>query len=123
MSHTFRALTLLERSALGTMLSVEFRDHEKLKLQLSGLALRPLDETLFELAPLSPPVRQAEKKTRKFGVPVECTYTDADNAIVYVDLFVNEDDMLVELEIWKPDGSPVQTYFADADLVVKVLSV
>lgn len=123
MSQTFRALTVRERSALETMLSVEFRDHQKLKMQVNDLALRPIDETLYELAPLSSSVRLGEKKTKKFGVPVECTYTDKDDAIVYVDLFVNEDDVLVELEIWKPDGSTVQAYFADADLAVKVQAV
>jgi hypothetical protein len=120
MSQAFRALTAQERSALETMLSVEFRNHQQLQMQVNDLALRPIDETLFELTPLSLPVEFSEKRTKKFGVPFECTYTDKDGAVVYVDLFVNEDDALVELEIWKPDGSAVQTYFADADLAVKV---
>ena len=122
MSAAFRALTDRERSALEAVLSVGFRDHQKLKMQVSDLALRSLDETLFELAPLALSMQSERKKTKKFGVPVECTYADKDGAVVYVDLFVDDDNALVELEIWKPDGSTVQTYFADADLAIKVQS-
>ena len=123
MNTTFRALTVREQSALETMLSVEFQDHQKLKIQISGLALRSLDETLFELASLSSPTQSWERRMKKFGVPIQCTYIDNDGAVVYVDLFKNEHDELVELEIWKPDGSDVKTYFADATLTVKVTSV
>jgi hypothetical protein len=120
MIQPFRALTLCERKALESMLSVEFRDHQKLRMQLVDLAVRSVDETLFELTPLSL-LPDTGRKTKKFGVPVQCTYADKDGAIVYVDLFVNQDDALAELEIWKPDGSPVQTYFADADLKIEPL--
>jgi hypothetical protein len=54
-------------------------------------------------------------------VPVEGAYRDEDGAIVW--LFADERNALVEIEIWKPDGSAVTTYFADADLTVKVLTV
>lgn len=103
------------------MLAVEFRDHRQLVDQVGGLALHRRDETLYELAPLAG--RSASSKPKTFGVPVECTYRDKDGAIVYVDLFVDEQDNLAELEVWKPDGGKVLTYFADAELSVKKAEV
>ncbi len=40
---------------------------------------------------------------------------------MFVWLFADEHDALVELEVWKPDGSAVITYFADADLSAKTV--
>jgi len=117
----FRTLTERERWALEKMLAVEFRNHQRLEEQVSGLVLRQCDETLFEFAPM---LEQAtDLKPRIFAVPIECTYSDADGAVVYVDLFVDEQDALIELEVWKPDGSAVLTYFADADLLVKAANI
>lgn len=123
MSQTFRPLTGEEQRALEVMLSLDFRGHQSLKMQVCDLALRPIDENLFELALLSSPLGGETMGGKKFGVPVECTYTDKDGAVVYVDLFVNEGDVLVELKIWKPDGSAVQTYFAEAELTIKLQAV
>lgn len=117
-TQNFRVLTTEEQIALKAILSVEFQDHLELKNQVSGLALRSIDETLFELAPLINP-HEFCRKQKTFPIPVESTYKDRDNAIVYVDLFVNENNKLMELEIWKPDGKPVQTYFAHATLFIK----
>jgi hypothetical protein len=114
---TFRVLTNQEMTALKVILSVEFRDHEKLQSQVNDLSMKSVDENLFEFASIA--AGSKSKIQKKFGVPVECTYKDKDGAIVYVDLFVNECDNLAELEIWKPDGSAIETYFADADLSVK----
>lgn len=114
---TFRVLTNQEIAALKVILSVEFRDHEKLQSQVNDLSIKPIDETLFEFAPIA--TESKSKAQKKLGVPVECTYKDKDGAIVYVDLFVDERDNLAELEIWKPDGSAVEIYFADANLLVK----
>jgi hypothetical protein len=120
-SSDFRPLSDRERQALRTMLAVEFRDHQRLAEQVSDLALRQRDETLFELAPTQG--RLADSQPKTFAIPVESTYRDKDGEIVYVDLFVDEHDALVELEIWKPDGSDVETYFADAELSVKPADV
>lgn len=114
---TFRALTNQEITALKVILSAEFREHEKLQSQVNDLSIKSIDETLFEFASIA--AESKNKAQRKFGVPVECTYKDKDGAIVYVDLFVDERDNLAELEIWKPDGSVIEIYFADADLLVK----
>lgn len=113
----YRPLSDRERRAFREMLAVEFRDHQRLAEQISSLALRQRDETLFDLAPLSG--RATDPRPKTFAVPIECTYHDEDGAIVYVDLFVDEHDALVELEVWKPDGSAVLTYFANADLSVR----
>src|SRR5215211_6922559 len=113
----FRPLSDGEQRALRTMLAVEFRDHRRLAEQVGDLALHQRDETLFEFAHVSG--RSASSQPKTFGVPVECTYRDKDGAIVYVDLFVDEQDNLAELEVWKPDGGKVITYFADAELSVK----
>jgi len=101
------------------MLAVEFPNRQRLEAQVAGLAVRECDETLYYLAPLS--AQPVHRKTH--GVPVEGVYRDKDEAIVFVWLFADEHDALVELEVWKPDGSPVLTYFADADLSVKALDV
>jgi hypothetical protein len=119
MSTVFRALTESERNALERILSIKFRDLQQLRMQVNNLGLRPINELLFEFASLPVLTGSSEKRTRTFGVPVECTYIDKDGAVVYVDLFINDNDELVELEIWKPDGSVVQTYFAEAVLAIK----
>lgn len=115
----YRPLSEREQQALREMLAVEFQDHHRLAKQISGLAIRQRDETLFDLAPLSGRATDLQPKT--FAVPIECTYHDEDGAIVYADLFVDEHDALIELEVWKPDGSTVLTYFADADLSVRMV--
>lgn len=115
----YRPLSEREQRALKKMLAVECRDHHRLAEQISGLALRQRDETLFDLAPLSG--RATDLQPKIFAVPIECIYHDEDGAIVYVDLFVDEHDALIELEVWKPDGSAVLTYFADADILVRVV--
>lgn len=116
-----RPLTDCEQQALRKMLAVEFRNHQRLIEQVSGLGLRQRDETLFELAPLSS--QSTDLRSKTFGVPVECTYRDEDGELVHVDLFVDEQDALAEIEVWKPDGSAVLTYFANADLDVAALKV
>lgn len=116
-----RPLSVKEQQALRKMLAVEFRNHRKLLDQVNDLALRQSDETLFELMPLSS--QSAALSSKTFGVPVECTYRDEDGKRVHVDLFVNEQDALAEIEVWKPDGSAVLTYFADADLTVTALKI
>lgn len=123
MNSAFRTLTEQEHKAFEMMLAVAFGEHQRLKGQVFGLFLRPIYETVFELAPQRLETRPALNSVRKFALPIECTYADKDGAIVYVDLFVDECDALVELELWKPDGRTVQTYFADADLVVELQSV
>jgi hypothetical protein len=119
MSTDFRPLTDREQQALRKMLAVEFPDHQSLESQVGGLALRECDETLYYLAPLSAQPDKVHRKTH--GVPVEGVYRDKDGAIVFVWLFADEHDALVELEVWKPDGSAVITYFADADLSAKAV--
>lgn len=119
MSAEFRSLTDRERQALRKMLAVEFPGHQSLEMQVDGLALRQRDETLFDLAPLSK--QPGELRPKTFGVPVEGTYRDKDESIVLVWLFADEHDALVELEVWKPDGSAVIIYFADAELSAKAV--
>lgn len=117
----YRPLSDREQRAFREMLEVEFRDHLRLVEQINGLALRRRDETLFDLAPL--PGKATDPRPKAFAVPIECTYRDEDGAIVYVDLFVDEHDALIELEVWKPDGSTVLTYFADAVLLVRAVDL
>lgn len=115
-------MTYREQQALRKMLAVEFPNHQVLEAQLDVLGLRECDETLYYLAPLSIQVDEVSKNRKTFGLPVEGAYRDVDGAIVFVWLFADEHNALVEIEIWKPDGSGVTTYFADADLTVKVLT-
>jgi hypothetical protein len=119
MSTGFRPLTDQEQQALRKMLAVEFPGNQSLEAQVDRLALRQCDETLYYLAPLSGQPDKVHRETH--GVPVEGVYQDRDGAIVFVWLFANERDALVELEVWKPDGSAVLTYFAEADLSAKAL--
>lgn len=119
MSTGFRPLTDREQQALRKMLAVEFPDHKRLEGQVAGLALRKCDETLYYLAPLS--VQPSEEHRKTHGVPVEGVYRDKDAAIVFVWLFADEHDALAEIEVWKPDGSPVLTYFADAELSANMI--
>lgn len=123
MNTGFRLLTDREQQALQKMLAVEFPNHQVLEAQLDGLTLRECDETLYYLAPFSAQLDEIRMNRKTFGVPVEGAYRDEDGAIVFVWLFSDEHNALVELEIWKPDGSAVITYFADANLAVKVLEV
>src|SRR5688572_15513809 len=107
MSTGFRPLTDREQQALRKMLAVEFPGHQGLEAQVGDLAIRKLDETLYYFAPLSAQSDKVHRKTH--GVPVEGVYRDKDEAIVFVWLFADEHDALLELEVWKPDGSAVLT--------------
>ncbi len=71
------------------------------------------------LAPVSTEPGKVHRKTH--GVPIEGVYRDKDDAIVFVWLFADEHDAPIEPEVWKPDGSAVLTYFADADLSARVV--
>ena len=117
MSAGYRPLTDREQGVLRKMLAVEFPGHQSLEAQVSSLSIQKLDETLYCLAPLSTEPSETHRKTH--GVPIEGVYRDKDDAIVFVWLFTDEHDALIELEVWKPDGSAVLTYFADADLLVR----
>lgn len=119
MSAGYRPLTDREQGALRKMLAVEFPGHQSLEAQVSGLSIQKCDETLYCLAPLSTEPGGVHRKTH--GVPIEGVYRDKDDAIVFVWLFADEHDALIELEVWKPDGSAVLTYFADADLSARVV--
>lgn len=115
----FRPLTDRELQALRRMLAVPFEGRVNFTRQVDGLQLRERDQTLFELLPAGTEGQRPGNAT--FGVPIECTYRDQDGAVVYVDLFADQDGSLAELELWKPDGTAVVIYFADADLIVKPL--
>lgn len=118
MKKNYRPLSNQEKAALRLILSPNFRHAEKIRAQLTELSLCVVDEVLFYLLPKG---CSNERPCRSFGLPVECTYTDDDNQMVYIDLFVDQDNNLSELEIWKPEGSSVTTYFANADLSIRVI--
>lgn len=115
----FRTLTTQERQALEKILSLDFRGRANLIKQLDAIEIRQQSDDIFELRQ-----RNISYKTRPktYGLPIQAIYTDSDGLPIYVDLFVDEFDWLYELEIWKPDGSPVQTSFATANLITQYLS-
>lgn len=122
MNKGFRLLTDQERQALKKMLAVDFQNHQVFEAQLDGLSLQKCDETLYYLAPRCAQLDEGSMSRKTHGIPVEGAYRDEDGAIVFVWLFADENNALVELEVWKPDGSAVMTYFADAALTAKVLT-
>ena len=116
---TYRRITEKEREVFLRILSVDFHGKENLVAQLDELEIFPLDEVLYKLSVSGGESKNMKKKT--FGLPVEAMYLDQDGVVVYVDLFVDENDILSELEIWKSDGSPVITQFTDAELSVRII--
>ncbi len=119
MTTDFRPLTVQERRALQRLLAVEFPGRQGLELQVCSLAVRKRDETLFEFSSLSEPRSALPRRT--YGVPIEGTYVDHDGAQVFLFLFTDEQGALVELEVWKPDGTALLTNFYDAEFSVRAI--
>lgn len=119
MTTDFRPLTDQEQRALERLLAVEFPGRQGLEPQVRSLAVRQRDETLFEFASLSEPRTALPRRT--YGVPIEGTYLDRDGAQVFLFLFTDEQGALVELEVWKPDGTALLTSFSDAEFSVRAI--
>lgn len=101
------------------MLAIAFPGNQQLTEQIANLTLQKCDETLYYLAPVGAQSGEVHRKVH--GVPVEGVYRDKDDATVFVWLFADEHNGLAEIEVWKPDGTPVLTYFAVADLSVRMM--
>lgn len=117
--NSFRLLTVSEKDAVRKILASEPENREFLLKKIPGLLIREVDETLYEFSSDKIPIMGSK---RTFGLPVECTYKDVDGMIVFVDLFVDEGGRLAELEVWKPSGGKISTYFSDAELAVHLES-
>jgi hypothetical protein len=120
MNADFRVLADNERQALKKILDAEFSGREQMVAQIDRIGMRRDDETLYRFAPFALS-QSLDVVQQTHGVPVEASYQDEDGAIVFVWLFANEQNELAELEVWKPNGSEVIKYFADAELSIRLL--
>lgn len=118
MSNSFRALTKLESQAIEKMLSIEFEDAANFKRQVASLSIKTIDETLFQLCVAEK--QESKISTPKYALPIEGSYADSDGQTVYIWLWADREREIAELEFWKPSGEDIFTYFADANLSVKL---
>ena len=102
--NVFRQLELSELRLLEKLLNHEFSGCDELRQQLAGATARQIDD-LGGLELQSSLGGRAEVLSR---CPTEGTCPDADGVLIHVSLHV-VDGRMNELEIFKEDGSKIQT--------------
>jgi hypothetical protein len=113
----FRHPTEAERRVLEALLTADFPGQKQLLKQLSGLAVRQVDENgSLELVPSSDAGRAVVERR----IPVEAELNDRDEIAIHVLLHVM-DGLIAELEIYRDDLRPVGRPLSPEDFNLIVL--
>jgi hypothetical protein len=103
METSFRQLDANEMELIEKLLSREFPGRDALRLQLSSVAGRQIDDNgSLELRP-----KEDNPAETELGCPTEGTCADIDGGLIAVLLHVKNGKMRL-LEIFKEDGSEIQ---------------
>jgi hypothetical protein len=108
----FREMNPMERSLIRKLLAAGFPGRDELSKQIDSSKVRTIDEGgSLEFSVVS----TVNADDVKYRVPAEGEYEDSDGIIVHVLLHV-VGSKVQELEFFREDNSPVQTW-PDASLV------
>lgn len=109
----YRQLTTAEREILDVLLKKDFPGKSELVEQAKDAEVKAVDENHS----LSFLVHSAMLAPIKRGIPTEARMKDTDGVFVNILLHV-VDGRLNELEIYKDDGSPIETEIIPSELAL-----